>query len=231
VVQQKFYKASATLPGFDIAGAAFPADEAGGDYFDFIDMPDACLNVVIGDVSGHGIGTALMMSETRALVRAFASRSFDVATILTQVNQLLVADLDAGQFVTLLICRLDPRTRKVTYASAGHNPGFILDRVGGITRTIGGTGPPLGLFTDSCYSSGEFELSIPGEALILMTDGLVEAVDPSDVQFGIERVIRYISYNYDRSACQLVNGLFQSAQAHSNQPQQDDITAIVIKTI
>ncbi|MDH4156720.1 MAG: SpoIIE family protein phosphatase [candidate division Zixibacteria bacterium] len=232
VVQQKFYETSASLPGFDIAGAAFPADETGGDYFDFIDMPDGCLGIVVGDVSGHGIGTALVMTETRALVRAFASHCSDVAKILSQVNQLLVPDLDSGQFVTLFICRLDPRTRELTYASAGHNPGFLLDQSGGISRTLGGTGIPLGLYADSWYSSDTVTLSNAGAILLLSTDGLVEAMDPNDSQFGIERLIQHIAYQGHQPARQIIDGLFQAVRTHaSNRPQQDDITAVILKTI
>jgi len=230
VVQQKFYETRAAVPGFDIAGAALPADETGGDYFDFIDMPEGCLGIVVADVSGHGIGTALVMAEVRALVRAYASTSSDVAQILTRVNQLLVPDLDTGQFVTLFICRLDPRTRKLTYASAGHNPGFLLDKSGSINRTLGGTGIPLGLYPDSWYSADEFTLSNPGETLLLSSDGLEEAVDPNDVQFGIERVIRYIAYHKDQTARQTIDGLFQSVRTHAgDRPQQDDITAVILK--
>jgi len=232
VVQQKFYETGATVPGFDIAGAAFPADETGGDYFDFIDMPEGCLGIVVGDVSGHGISTALVMAEVRALVRAFASACSDVAQILTRVNQLLVPDLETGQFVTLFICRLDPRTRRLTYASAGHNPGFLLDKSGSINRTFGGTGIPLGLYPDSWYSADEFTLSNPGETLLLSSDGLEEAVDPNDVQFGIERVIRYIAYHEDQTARQIIDGLLQAVRTHAgDRPQQDDITAVILKAI
>ena len=232
VVQQKFYDTKATLPGFDIAGAAFPADETGGDYFDFFDMPDGCLGIVIGDVSGHGIGTALVMTETRALVRAFASSISDVAKILSQVNQLMVPDLDDGQFVTLFICRLDPRTRELTYASAGHNPGFLLDQSGGINQTLGGTGIPLGLYPDSFYSSETITLSNEGVLLLLSTDGLVEAMDPNDSQFGIERVIQHIAYQGHRPARQVIDDLFQRVRTHAgDRPQQDDITVVILKTI
>jgi sigma-B regulation protein RsbU (phosphoserine phosphatase) len=142
----------------------------------------------------------------------------------------LLPDLDSGQFVTLFICRLDPRTRKFTYASAGHNPGFLLDQNGGISRTLGGTGIPLGLYADSRYSSDEFFLSNPGGMLLLLTDGLVEAADPNDAQFGIERVIQYIAYQGHQTARQIVDGLFQAAQTHAgNQPQQDDITAMIFR--
>jgi len=143
---------------------------------------------------------------------------------------LLVPDLDTGQFVTLFICRLDPRTRKLTYASAGHNPGFLLDKSGSINRTLGGTGIPLGLYLDSWYSADEFTLSNPGETLLLSSDGLEEAVDPNDVQFGIERVIRYIAYHEDHTARQVIDGLLQAVRTHAgDRPQQDDITAVILK--
>jgi serine phosphatase RsbU (regulator of sigma subunit) len=230
VVQQKFYKAAATVPGYDMAGAAVPAEETGGDYFDFIEMSDGCLGIVIGDVSGHGIGTALVMAEARALVRAFVSTCSDVAQILTRVNKLLVQDLDNGQFVTLFIGRFDPHTRKLTYASAGHDPGFLLAKSGGIIRTLGGTGIPLGLYEDSWYSSDEVTLANSGEILLLSTDGLMEAVNPSHVQFGFERVIQYIAYHAHQPAQQIIGGLFQAVKTHAGgRPQRDDITMVILK--
>jgi sigma-B regulation protein RsbU (phosphoserine phosphatase) len=232
VVQQKFYIASATIPGFDIAGVAFPADETGGDYFDFISLPDGCLGIVIGDVSGHGIGTALVMTETRALVRAIASTCSDVAQILNRVNRLLLPDLDSGQFVTLFIGRFDARMRDLTYASAGHNPGYVLEASGGIIQTLGGTGIPLGLYSDASYSANRYKLAGDGQMVFLSTDGVTEAADPNDTQFGIERVVQHIAYQGHHSAQQIINSLYEKIRIHTNHmPQQDDITAVMLKSL
>ena len=109
-VQQRFYATAISVPGFDIAGAAYPEEETGGDYFDFFTMPDGCVCVCIGDVSGHGFDSALVMALTRAYVRSFAAGGSDAGEILTRVNRMLVADLGNERFVTLLCVRVHPTT-------------------------------------------------------------------------------------------------------------------------
>jgi sigma-B regulation protein RsbU (phosphoserine phosphatase) len=231
-VQQKFYQARASLTGFDIAAIAHPADETGGDYFDFINLPDGCLGIAVGDVSGHGIGTALVMTETRAFVRAAATTCSDVVQIMTQVNQLLVQDLTEGQFVTLFLARLDPANKELTYASAGHNPGYVLEASGGIIQTLGGTGIPLGLYSDASYSANGYKFADAGQMLFLSTDGVTEAADPNDTQFGIKRVVQHFAYQGHRSAQQIINSLYEKIRIHTNHmPQQDDITAMMLKSL
>jgi stage II sporulation SpoE-like protein len=126
-VQQQFYRPAPSLSGFDIAGAAYPAYETSGDYFDFITMPHGSLCIAVGDVEGLGFGSALVMALTRAYVRSFVALGLEVDQILTQVNRMLLQDLGDGFFVTL---SLDVRSRSLVYAGAGHVPGYILERVG-----------------------------------------------------------------------------------------------------
>lgn len=229
-VQQRFYEINASLPGFDIAGSAYPADETGGDYFDFIDMPDGRLGIAVGDVSGHGIGAALVMAETRAYLRSLTTACSDVAEILTRANQFLTHDLADGQFVTLLLCCLDPQKRTLTFASAGHVPGFLLNKSGRVNSTLGGTGPPLGLFTDSRFSSDVLVLSNPGQILLLPTDGIMESRAPDETPFGIRRTIKFVGSHKHETARQIVEGLCRAVKTHTAaQPQLDDITTVVIK--
>ncbi len=232
LVQQTFYATTAAIPGFDIAANAFPADETGGDYFDFIETADGCLVIAIGDVSGHGIGTALFMAETRALTRAFASGCSDPAQILARLNQLLFKDFNHGEFVTLLICQLDPGTKKVIYASAGHIPGYLIDKAGGINRILASTGIPLGIHQDARYTASEFVFSDPGSMLLFSTDGLEDSMNPADEQFGIERAIQYVVYNKNQGAEQIIDGIFEANRAYADgRPQQDDITILLLKAL
>jgi PAS domain S-box-containing protein len=153
-VQQRLYTTVASLPGFDIAGTVCSATLTGGDYFDFIMQPDGCLCIAIGDVSGHGFGAALVMAETRAYVRSYARLESDMGATLNRLNSALVTDLADGQYVTLLLARLDPRNRLVEYASAGHIPCYLLRSSGEIGYVMESTGPPSGLFAGSqCGSS------------------------------------------------------------------------------
>jgi serine phosphatase RsbU (regulator of sigma subunit) len=140
IQQRLFPSAPPVLADFDIAGASHPADATGGDYFDFIPMPDATIGIVLADVSGHGFGSALLMAQTRAYLRALALSHSTVGTILTLTNRMLEEDTEAERFVTLFFAALDPRDRSFVYAGAGHE-GFILGPAGE-TRVLQSTSIP-----------------------------------------------------------------------------------------
>src|SRR5581483_6446967 len=124
-IQQKLFPvAPLPLPGFDISGASHPAEATGGDYFDYIPLRDGGLGVVIGDVSGHGYGPALLMAQLRAYLRAFLMTHTDIAEVVGRVNAALASDDLEDHFATLLLGRLDPRTRAFTHVSAGHTAGY-----------------------------------------------------------------------------------------------------------
>ena len=110
-IQQRYYSTTATLAGFDIAAAAYPADETGGDYFDFLPQPDGSLYIVLADGTGHGIGSAFLMAETRATLRAYASVTPDIPSLLGHLNRTLAASLPENRFVTLILGRIDPQKR------------------------------------------------------------------------------------------------------------------------
>lgn len=229
-VQQRFYNVAASVPGFDIAAAAYPADETGGDCLDLISLPDGCLGIVVGDVSGHGIGSALVMAETRAYLRSFMKSASDVGEILTQVNRELVEDLEGGRSVTLLLARIDPHTRSLVYASAGHVPGFLLDSSGELASVMEATGPPLGFFGDYKFPSSDVIPLDPGKIVLLLTDGMTESTAPDNLEFGAKRAIEYVRSHQHEPARQIAEGLYQATRAFAaHQPQRDDITLAVLK--
>ena len=229
-VQQRFYNVVVSVPGFDIAAAAYPADETGGDCLDLISMPDGCLIIAVGDVSGHGIGSALVMAETRAYVRSFAKTAPDVGEMLTQVNRELAEHLKTGGFVTLLLARLDPRTRSLVYASAGHVPGFLLSGSGKVDSIMESTGPPVGLFPD-CEFVPSGAIPLDSESIVLLlTDGITESTAPDNSEFGTERAIEYVCSHRHEPARQIVEGLYQGTRAFAaDQPQRDDVALAVLK--
>src|SRR5438270_2942688 len=140
-VQQQLFPAGVPpVPGFDIFGVALPAGAAGGDYFDYIPLPGGRLGVVVADVSGHGLGPALLMASTRAYLRALALTHRDLGETLALANGVLCRDTGDGRFVALLFASLDPGTRSFAYAAAGQ-PGYLLDASGAVTR-LDATGPP-----------------------------------------------------------------------------------------
>jgi PAS domain S-box-containing protein len=229
-VQQRFYNTRIEVPGFDIAGAAYPATSTGGDYFDFIRQPDGGVVLAIGDVSGHGFGAALVMAETRAYLRSYASLGADLGTLLSRVNSALARDLDGSLYVTLLLVRLDPRTRSFRYAGAGHVPGYLLRRTGGLGHVLESSGPPLGLFPERQYTCGPEVAVGTGETLILPTDGVAESFSPAGLEFGIEPALDYCRRHPDARAHELIEGIHGAAREFAGgQDQQDDISLIVAK--
>jgi sigma-B regulation protein RsbU (phosphoserine phosphatase) len=160
-IQQRLYPTSApTLEGFDIAGALYPATATAGDYYDYIPMLEHCLGIVVGDVSGHGMGPALLMSETRACLRTLTQAYFDVGDILTRANRVLADDTDDLHFVTLAMGRIDPLTHTFVYASAGQQ-GHLL-HAGNKVTVLESTSLPLGVNQDTVVPTAPpLQLALP----------------------------------------------------------------------
>jgi PAS domain S-box-containing protein len=231
-IQQRLLKPDISVPGFDIAGATYPAVETSGDYFDFVSLPDGCIGLVVGDVSGHGVGAALIMTQTRAYLRAFARTESDPATIMNLLNQELAADLDDNHFVTLILARLDPRKYVLDYASAGHVPAYLLDGSGKVDRTLESTGIPLGPMRDWEFHRSEPIKLAPDQMLVFFSDGIVEAFPYGKKEFGAARALEIINRHRQASSRQILDHLYQEVRRFSrNQPQQDDMTSIICKTV
>ncbi|MCI0746590.1 MAG: SpoIIE family protein phosphatase [Verrucomicrobia subdivision 3 bacterium] len=230
IQQRLFPKSAPSLPGFDIGGASYPAEATGGDYFDYLPMLNDRMGVVLGDVTGHGVGPALLMAETRAYLRVLAGRREDVGEILTRANGVLAEDVGTERFVTLFIARLDPKTRELTYASAGHSAGHLLDASGRVKQLLPRTGIPLGMRADTLYaSSAEFALE-SGDVVVLLTDGVEESLAPDGALFGTERALDIVRQHRERPAQQIVEELYQAVRKFSGgAAQTDDVTAIVVK--
>jgi sigma-B regulation protein RsbU (phosphoserine phosphatase) len=229
-VQQRYYNTRVSLEGFDIAGAAHPADQTGGDYFDFIERPDGSLYVVIADVTGHGFGSALVMAETRATLRSYATVVPDITSLLRSVNRSLAVTLGGNRLVTMLLCHLDPRQRLLEYVGAGHEPGYVLRHSGEVAAMLSSSSPPLGFSADQEFQSGGFVPIEHGDTILLLTDGITESTDTADVMFGAERALDFIRDNQGRSASELVQGLHEAARAFAGgEPQLDDSTSIICK--
>jgi len=229
-VQQRFYTGAATnVAGFDIASAAEPEKETGGDYLDLFSMADGRICIGIGDVCGHGLGSALVMALTRAYVRSFAQVESDPAKILSRVNHMLIADLEASRFVTLLLVCLDGLNGSLSYASAGHTPGFLMNSFGNIECVLESSGPPLGLFSDSRFAASEVPLASQ-QLVVLMTDGACETTNAQDVEFGTEGVLDYVRSHRQHSARVLADGICRAARTFAgDRSQQDDVMDVVVK--
>jgi len=181
-------------------------------------------------VSGHGFGAALLMAETRAFLRSLSRSATDLREILRQLNLLLCHDTDDERFVTLMLTLLDPARRSIVYSSAGHIQGFVLDGSGATRHILGPTGPPLGLFDESEFtSSAEIPLAA-GDLVLLLTDGAAEAQDRSGAFFETERVLRVVAEERQQSSAQIVRRLRAAIEEFAREsPQRDDITAVVCR--
>lgn len=229
-VQQRFYTGAMTCAdGFDIASAIYPAREACGDYLDVFSMPDGRTCIGIGDVSGHGLDSALVMALTRAYVRSFAQVEADLAKILCRVNHMLLADLEDTRFVTMLLVFLDRTNGCMSYSSAGHVYGFLMNASGEIDRALESSGPPLGLFPDSTFVTSTIPLTSQ-QLMILLTDGTTEMATSGDVEFGTSGVLEYVRAHRQDSANELVHGIYRAARSFAGDcPQQDDATGVIVR--
>jgi serine phosphatase RsbU (regulator of sigma subunit) len=152
-----------------------------------------------------------------------------VAEILTRVNHMLATDLESNRFVTLLLVRLDPVGRSLTYASAGHVSGFLLNGDGEVEFLLTSTGPPMGLFLRSEFTSGTTLLR-PRQLIFLGTDGVLDVSTGEGRQFGAERVIEYLCVHRLDPARSIAEGIYEHARAFGgDEPQDDDITSVVVK--
>jgi phosphoserine phosphatase RsbU/P len=232
IQQHLFPKESPELPGFDIAGWSHPASAAGGDYFDYLPMLLNRRGIVVGDVTGHGIGPALLMAETRAYLRVLAMSHEDPGGILTAANRVLADDIGIERFITLLLVCLDPRTRTLHYANAGHPSGYILNAAGDIKTRLVRTGVPLGVKPEADYPAAR-EVSLDsGDLILLLTDGIDEAVSPKEELFGIERVLAVVRERRTSHAIEVVEALYQAVRQFSERaPQLDDATVVVIRVL
>ena len=230
-VQQGLFPACAPeFPGFDLAGAAHPAAAMCGDYFDYFATEDGQLGIVIGDVSGHGLGPAVVMAETRGYVRAFMRTLPGATDVLRALNRALIEDLEDGRFVTMLLARLDTRTRVLTYANAGHPSGFVLGRDGRVRTVLESSGTPLGVSAAWGVTDAEPVALEPGDTVVLMTDGITESQAPDGSLLGAEGALQLVRAQLAGSAQQVLEGLVAGAQAFAEGgPQTDDLTAIICK--
>jgi PAS domain S-box-containing protein len=222
-------KAAPQLPGVIVAGVSHAAQETGGDYFDFFPLADGALALAVGDASGHGIGAALLIAETRAYLRALALTHADLAKILALTNRRLTDGSAEDHFVTLLLARLGPGGRSLTYTSAGHWPGFVLDAHGRVKTVLESTGVVLGFDPAAEFpAAAEVPLEL-GDLVLLCTDGLAEAFSKEGVPFGRERVLELVAGRRHDSPARIVEALCQAAREFSGEQQMDDMTAVVVK--
>lgn len=220
-------------PGFDIAGRVRYQSEAGGDYFDFLQPsdPGGAISVVVGDVSGHGVAAALLMTAARALLRSRADRPGPIADIVTDINRLLTRDIsDSGRFMTLFFLHLDPGGRWMRWVRAGHDPALVIGREGEEVIRLGGPGMALGVDRDWVYAENARTGLAAGQFLIMGTDGLWEARNPDGEMFGKSRVVEAVRNAAGRTAEGIADAVFETLETFlAGEPPEDDMTLVVVR--
>ncbi len=222
VIQQALLpKSSPYIPGFSISGLSVPARAVGGDWYDFIPFADGRWGLVLADVSGKGTAAALLMSATRGMLRSLAEACCSPGEVLTRLNKLLVDDFPAGKFVTMVYGVLDPASHTLVFANAGHLRPLFIDDHGEHFLEVE-RGLPLGLGCGD-YSDTVIELT-PGSKLIFYSDGITEAVDGTDEEYGVYRLVEH-AVKSSASAVTLVDEVRSFANGVG---VRDDASAVFI---
>ena len=236
-VQQKLLPASAPqMDGIDIAGRSHYCDHIGGDYYDFIPLPAAGfgprVGVALGDVTGHGVPSALTMTTVRALLRAKAHETLSLASIVNDVNVHLAEDSAGGRFVTLIYMVIEPSTRTVRWVSAGHDPVIVYEPVNDAFSELDGEDIPLGVKGDWHFKEAQRDEWCDGAIMIIGTDGIWEARNENRDMFGKEALREVIRRHAHRPAETICEAVSRALDAFRGPIQySDDVTLVVVKFV
>jgi sigma-B regulation protein RsbU (phosphoserine phosphatase) len=227
-------KRAPRLEHYDISGISVYSDETGGDYYDYIEIANAGrdkLGIAVGDVSGHGIGAALLMASARGVIRSHATRfSANLDTLFEMLNKHLLQDTGDSQFLTLFYGVLDASQNTLIWSSAGHDPGLWMKKRSGEIHELPNTGMPLGISEDAAYEqAGPITLEA-GDLILVGTDGIRETRNPNREMFGEERLHRILQAYSHETTRQICDRIVQSLQSfRQGSTQEDDITLVAIK--
>jgi sigma-B regulation protein RsbU (phosphoserine phosphatase) len=230
-VQQRLFPQSyPAVAGLDLAGRCRPALGVGGDYYDFLELADGCLGIAIGDVSGKGIPAALLMASLQAALRGQTiSGAPDLAKLMSNLNRLIYEATPSNRYATFFYGQYDPGTRRFTFVNAGHNAPMVF-RNGEVLRLEDG-GPVVGLFKPARYSQACAQLT-EGDAIVLFTDGISEAMNAADEEWGEERLMEAVRACRQQPATEMIDSLMRDADAFvAGAPQHDDMTIMVVKLV
>jgi len=234
VQQNLLPKANPQIDGMDIAGKSIYCDETGGDYYDFLEVGDpgeGKIGVVVGDVSDHGIPSALLMATARALIRQRCSAFGQIDQVVSDVNQQLAIDVkDSGRFMTLFYAEIERANKTIRWVNAGHEPAMIFDPVTDTFSDLnGGNNLALGVFEDTEFKEAQQEIA-SGQIIVIATDGIWEARNPKGEMFGKDRIHKIIRHNASKTANDIQNAILDSLKRFQKDVKlEDDMTLVVIK--
>ncbi|MFC2085439.1 GAF domain-containing SpoIIE family protein phosphatase [Bacteroidota bacterium] len=230
IQQNLLPKENPEIQGFQISGTSIPAREVGGDYFDFIPLGETCTSFCVGDITGKGMPAAMLMANLQATLRAQITVCTDIGKSMVTTNNLLYHSTDSGKFATLFLGAIDVKNSRITYCNAGHDEPLLIGKSGEIIKLSTG-GMLLGCFPDQQFTEGTVELE-SGDLLVLYTDGVTEAMNDKEVEFGLERLIELINSSRSNSSEEIKDLIIRNVRNHAAlTPQSDDITLMVIKKL
>jgi sigma-B regulation protein RsbU (phosphoserine phosphatase) len=221
------------IEGLDVAGTSIYCDETGGDYYDFLELSEISpgeLGIAVGDVTGHGIAAALLMTTARAILRSRIDQPGTLADLMQSINRHLTADTPPGRFMTLLYVVIDARTRGLRWANAGHDPALIYDPVADRFTELEGGSLPLGIDLQVDYQEYRWDQLKCGQVIVIGTDGIWETHNPQHETFGKDALRKVVRRHAAGSAADIVQAITTSlAEFRQDHPQEDDVTLVVIK--
>jgi serine phosphatase RsbU (regulator of sigma subunit) len=232
VQQHLFPQRLPAMPGLDYVGHCRPAREVGGDYYDFLALSDGRLGIAIGDVSGKGIGAALMMACVEASLRSQALVDHNLAELMQRVNSLICEASSANRYVTLFYAEYNPANRQLAYVNAGHNPPLILRKSAELCQVfrLETGGPVIGLLQQH-YQEGSFPLE-PEDLVLLFTDGVSESMNAREEEWGEDRLIEFAKTCHGLSASEAMTRILAAAEAFAGgASQHDDMTLVVLRVL
>jgi serine phosphatase RsbU (regulator of sigma subunit) len=216
------------LESLEYAGACVQTRQVGGDYYDFLDLGQARLSLVLGDIAGKGIAAALLMANLQANLRSQCATAVEQPEQLLQsVNRLFYENTADNAYATLFYSEFDDRTCRLRYANCGHLPGLVVQGDGTVKR-LSSTATVLGLFEEWQCRTAELQLC-PGDLFAIYTDGITEALNRRDEEFGEERLLDVMRRVRDLSPRHIVRAVFEEVQRFSDDQQRDDVTLIVAR--
>jgi len=230
VQQRLFPQTLPSVPALEYAGHCRPASGVGGDYYDFLALANGRLGLAIGDISGKGIPAALLMASLQASVRGQSlSSENDIAGLMTNVNRLVFDASPSSRYATFFYAQFDPATLRMVYTNGGHNPPMLLRGDDVIRLELGG--PPVGLFRPAQYEQAEIQLA-PGDLLLLYTDGMSEAENPAEEEWGEDALIAAARASADLPSMQMITHILAAADIFAaGAPQHDDMTLVVARVL
>ena len=221
-----------TVPGYEVKVYFQPSEHVGGDCYDIMQLDDGSWTFLIGDATGHGLGPALISAETRALIRGVMSVNPDVRKLITTVNNLLVVNLPEGKFITIFFGRLNPSTHQMEYACAGQYPILMHRGNTNIVERLETTGIALGILPGDENQRSERLYFLPGDTLVLLTDGIPEYRNNHGEEFGVKRIEYCLQLNKEKNLEIIINSMITEMRTFAgDSPQEDDITMLMIRRL